>query len=141
MLINLGMSILYSMSPFINIQSGNYTCILVVMQLFAGSTITYLLGEVLHYYGICSIFTLFMASNACQTIFWQAFSPVTKDLGRGPEFEGSVLSFIHLLFSWENKSHAIYESLFRKSQPNLFTLGTTIFIFILFIHLQSILST
>lgn len=138
MLTILGISILYVTFPVLTIQSGNYTSLLVVLQLLGASTIIYFLDQVLDYYGICPIFPLFFASNVCKLIFWEAFSPITVNTGRGPEFEGSVISFVHLITSWADKSHALQESIFRRSQPNLITLGSTIFMFIAIIYLQGI---
>jgi hypothetical protein len=39
------------------------------------------LDEVLGTYGICPVFTLFMAVNTCKSFLWIAFSPVTIDIG------------------------------------------------------------
>jgi len=63
---------------------------------------------------------------------------MTVNKGRGPEFEGSVICLIHLISSWANKTHAIQEAIFRKAQPNLLTLGSTIIIFIAIIYLQGV---
>ena len=87
---------------------------------------------------MCPLYTLFLAANACKVIFWQAFSPITVDTGRGPEFEGSIICFVHLISSWTSKSMAVREAILRKSQPNLSTLGSTIFVFIAIIYLQGI---
>jgi protein transport protein SEC61 subunit alpha len=134
----LGVSLLYVPSVFVSVQSGNYTPILVVFQLFIGSTIIYFFERALDDYGICPMFTLFLAANACKVIFWHAFSPITVDTGRGPEFEGSVICFVHLIFSWPSKWMALREAILRKNQPNLITLGSSIFIFTAIIYLQGI---
>lgn len=138
MLIILTTSILYVQSGLLNIQQGRYNGLLVVIQLFGGGAVSYFLDEILGYYGICCAFTLLMAKNVCKMIFWQAFSPVTIDTGRGPEFEGSVICFVHLLFSWANKARAVHESFFRQNQPNLITLGSTILVFLMVIYLQGV---
>jgi protein transport protein SEC61 subunit alpha len=137
--VTLGISLAYVPSMFMSLQSGDYISILVVLQLFIGSTIIYFLEQILDNYGMCPVFTLYFSANACKVIFWQAFSPITVDTGRGPEFEGSVLCFVHLIFSWTNKSMAVREAILRKNQPNLMTLGSTIFIFIAIIYLQGII--
>jgi protein transport protein SEC61 subunit alpha len=141
MLIILGISILYVyvLSLFPPIQYGNsYNSLLVVLQLFSVSTIVYFLDQVLQYYGVCGAYAIFLASNGCKVIFWQAFSLKTVNAGRGPEFEGSVICIFHLLSTWADKTRAIHESIFRKSHPNLITLGSTIFIFTASIYLQGI---
>jgi SecY len=138
MLTTLSLSILYVQSGFLNIQHGEYNGLLVVIQLFGGGIVSYFLNEILDYYGICCAITLLMAKNVCKMIFGQAFSPVTIDTGRGPEFEGSVICFVHLLFSWANKGLAVHESFFRQNQPNLITLGSTILVFLVVIYLQGV---
>lgn len=137
-LVILGLSILYVCTPlFVEINSaGALTRCLVVLQLAGGGLVVYFLEEVLESYGMCSIFTLFMAANTCRTFFWLAFSPVTVDIGRGPEFDGSLLCLVHLLLSRKNKSQAIYESLLRQNQPNLVTLGSSLFVLVAIIYLQ-----
>ena len=139
-LVILGLSTLYvQCTPlFIEIDSalGALTRSLVVLQLVGGGLIVYFLEEVLESYGMCSVFTLFMAANTCRTFFWLAFSPVTIDIGRGPEFEGSLLCLVHLLLSRTNKSQAVYESLLRQNQPNLITLGSSLFVLVAIIYLQ-----
>lgn len=135
----LGISSAYVPSMFMSIQSGDYTPIFVVIQLFIAGTIAYFLEQILDNYGMCPLFTLFVGANACKVIFWQAFSPITVDTGRGPEFEGSIICFVHLIFSWTNKSMAVREAILRKTQPNLLTLGSTIIVFIVMIYLQGII--
>ena len=94
------------------------------------------MNEVLNSHGLCPVFTLFMAANTCKSFLWLAFSPVTIGRGRGPEFEGSVLCLVQLLLSWRNKSQAVHESLLRLNQPNLVTLGSSLFVLVAIIYLQ-----
>src|SRR5271155_3202398 len=77
-----------------------------------------------------------MAANTCKSFLWLAFSPVTIDVGRGPEFEGSVLCLVQLLLSWRNKSQAVHESLFRQNHPNLINLGSSLFVLAVITYLQ-----
>ena len=124
-------------TPFVEIRSdGALTRFLVVLQLAGGGLVVYFLDEVLDGYGMCSMFTLFMAANTCKTFLWLAFSPVTIDIGRGAEFDGSLLCLVHLLLSRKNRSQAIYESLLRQNQPNLVTLGASLFVLVAVIYLQ-----
>jgi protein transport protein SEC61 subunit alpha len=109
---------------------------LVVFQLAGEGIVVYFLDEVLNSHGMCPVFTRFMAANNSKSFLWLAFSPVTIDLGRGPEFEGSVLCLVQLLLSWRNKSQAVHGSLFRQNQPNLITLGSSLFVLVAIIYLQ-----
>ena len=124
---------MYVQTPLVEIESVGA---LVVFQLAGGGIVVYLLDEVLNSHGMCPVFTLFMAANTCKSFLWLAFSPVTIDVGRGPEFEGSVLCLVQLLLSWRNKSQAVHESLFRQNQPNLITLGSSLFVLVAIIYLQ-----
>jgi len=137
-LVILGISILYLQTPFVKLKSdGPLTRLLVVLQLAGGGLVMYSLDEVLDKYGMCSAFTLFnLAARTCTNFLWLAFSPVTIDIGRGAEFEGSILCLVHLALSRQIKSQAIYESLLRQSQPNLVTLGSSLFVLVTVIYLQ-----
>jgi protein transport protein SEC61 subunit alpha len=116
---------------WIEIQKGEWIPFLVFLQVFVASSLIYYLYMVLDFYGVCGTHTVFLASHACQVVFWQALSPITKDIGRGAEFEGSFTCLVHLLFGWEDKYMAVYETLFRQNQPNLMNLAMTIFVFVL----------
>jgi protein transport protein SEC61 subunit alpha len=129
-----------STTGLFDLLSGDYVPILVVSQLFGSSIIVDLLTEILHSgYGITtSAISLFIATKFCETILWQFFSPVVVNQGRGPEFEGAILCLGHFLLTWTNKVRAIEESLFRKSQPNLLTVGASLLLFVVIIYLQGI---
>jgi protein transport protein SEC61 subunit alpha len=135
--ITLGISILYVNSGLLEIQKN--LSFLVAAQLFIGTLVVHFLDLILDSYGICSTYSLYIMVNGFKLFFWQAFSPVTFDTGRGPEFEGSVLCMLHLLFSWTDKSRAVEEALFRKGQPNVTTFVATIFAYITIIYLQGII--
>ncbi|KAI9298669.1 SecY protein [Neoconidiobolus thromboides FSU 785] len=112
-------------------------CILLVIQLFVAGLIVILLDELLQKgYGLGSGINLFIATNICETIIWKAFSPSTFNTGKGPEFEGAVIAFFHLLFTRRNKFKALNEALFRSNLPNLSNLFATVFVFALVIYLQ-----
>jgi preprotein translocase subunit SecY len=129
-----GLSILHI--EWIELKKGEWVPFLVFLQVFVASSLIYYLCMVLDFYGVCGTYTLFVASHACQVVFWQALSPITKDIGRGAEFEGSLTCLVHLLFAWEDKYMAVYETLFRRSQPNLMNLAMTIFVFVLMTRLH-----
>jgi protein transport protein SEC61 subunit alpha len=123
----------YVQTPIVEIKPvGELTRLLVVLQL---AIVVYLLDEVLDSYRMCPVFTLFMASNTCKSFLWLVFSPVTIDIGRGPEFEGSLLCLTHLLLSWRSKFQAVYESLLRQNQTNLVTLRSSLFVLVAIIYL------
>ncbi|KAI5186851.1 protein transport protein SEC61 subunit alpha [Nematocida homosporus] len=118
---------------------GMSVCLLIVVQLMFSGVIIVLLDELLQKgYGLGSGVNLFIVANICESIVWKAFSPSVYSTGRGPEFEGSVLSFLQLLKIRRNKLEAIYEAFFRKNLPNLFCLASTATMFCLVIYLYNI---
>ena len=59
-------------------------CILLIIQLFVAGMVVILLDELLQKgYGLGSGINLFIATNICETIIWQAFSPSTYNQGKG----------------------------------------------------------
>lgn len=88
--------------------------ILILLQLYFAGFIVILLDEMLQEgYGLGSGISLFIAVNVCEGIVWQSFSPITIKSEQGTEFEGSVVNFIHLLMTKNNKMAAIYHAFYR----------------------------
>ncbi|UYI26690.1 Sec61 subunit [Encephalitozoon cuniculi] len=116
---------------------GTIYCLLLVVQLIFSGIIIILLDELLQKgYGLGNGVNLFIAANVCESIIWKAFSPKVLFTGRGIEFEGSVIALFHLLVVRKNKFAAIYEAFFRQNLPNLFSLLSTILLFVFVIYLQ-----
>ena len=101
-------------------------CLLLIIQLVSASLIVILLDELLQKgYGLGSGIPLFIATNICEPIVWKAFSPSTVDTGRGPEFEGAVVSLFHLLFTWNDEGGALREAFWRDHLPNMYGVFNT----------------
>ncbi len=116
---------------------GAGVCLLLILQLVVAGLIVILLDELLQKgYGLGSGISLFIATNICESIVWKAFSPTTVNTGRGPEFEGALVALFHLLFTWNDKTRALKEALYRDRLPNVMNLVATLFIFLLVIYLQ-----
>ncbi|KAI0684685.1 SecY protein [Cerioporus squamosus] len=112
-------------------------CLLLIIQLVSASLIVILLDELLQKgYGLGSGISLFIATNICESIVWKAFSPTTVNTGRGPEFEGAVVSLFHLLFTWNDKGRALREAFWRERLPNIMNLIATVIVFAVVIYLQ-----
>eukprot|EP00834_Sanchytrium_tribonematis_P008039 NODE_839_length_3588_cov_1.240183.p1 type:complete len:447 gc:universal NODE_839_length_3588_cov_1.240183:332-1672(+) len=111
--------------------------ILLILQLFIAGVIVILLDELLSKgYGLGSGISLFIATNVCETVIWKAFSPTTINSGKGPEFEGAITAFFHLILTRDDKYRAIQEALYRQHLPNLTNIAATILVFALVIYLQ-----
>ena len=111
--------------------------ILLILQLFIAGMIVILLDELLSKgYGLGSGISLFIATNVCETVVWKAFSPTTINTGKGPEFEGAITAFFHLMLTRSDKYRALKEALYRSHLPNLTNLAATLLIFALVIYLQ-----
>ncbi|CAA17802.1 Protein transport protein sec61 subunit alpha [Schizosaccharomyces pombe] len=119
-------------------------CLLLILQLAAASLIVLLLDELLQKgYGLGSGISLFIATINCENIFWKAFSPTTYHIANGVQFEGAVINFVYVMFTWDNKAAALYQAFFRSgltsSQiqlPNLWNFFATLLVFGVVIYLQ-----
>jgi len=67
-------------------------------------------------YGLGSGISLFIATNICENIVWQALSPTTVNTGRGSEFEGAVIALVHLLITRTDKVRALKEGTQKKKK-------------------------
>jgi len=118
-----------------DLGAGN--AILIILQLFFAGIIVIILDELLQKgYGLGSGISLFIATNICESIVWKAFSPTTINTGRGPEFEGAIISLFHLLLTWNDKGRALREAFWRERLPNVMNLIATLAVFALVIYLQ-----
>jgi protein transport protein SEC61 subunit alpha len=139
LIISLGQATVYVMTGLYGQPKdlGAGVCLLLVLQLVVAGLIVILLDELLQKgYGLSSGISLFIATNICESIVWKAFSPTTINTGRGPEFEGALVALFHLLFTWNDKTRALKEALYRDRLPNVMNLVATLAIFLLVIYLQ-----
>ncbi len=112
---------------------------LIFLQLFVSGIIIILLDEMIQKdYGLGNGVNLFIITNLCEHIVWNAISPKAYTTGRSIEFEGCLVSAIHLLIARSNKLVALYELLFRANLPNLSSLIATLAVFITVVYLQAI---
>jgi len=137
--ITIGESVAYVLSGMYgdvrDIGAGN--AILIILQLFFAGIIVIILDELLQKgYGLGSGISLFIATNICENIVWQAFSPTTINTGRGTEFEGAVIALFHLLITRSDKVRALKEAFYRSNLPNLWNLLATVFVFVVVIYFQ-----
>lgn len=139
LIISLGQATVYVMTGLYGQPQdlGAGVCLLLVLQLVVAGLIVILLDELLQKgYGLSSGISLFIATNICESIVWKAFSPTTINTGRGPEFEGALVALFHLLFTWNDKTRALKEALYRDRLPNISNLVATLVIFLVVIYLQ-----
>ncbi|KAF6134648.1 hypothetical protein GIB67_002049 [Kingdonia uniflora] len=87
-------------------------------------------------YGFGSGISLFTATNICENIIWQTFSPTTINSGWGMEFEGAVIALVHLLIRRTDKVCALREAFFRHNLPNMTNLLSTVLMFLVVIYFQ-----
>jgi len=137
----LGQAVVYVMTGNYGIpgEIGAGVCLLIILQLFFAGITVLLLDEMLQKgYGLGSGISLFISTNICEMIMWRAFSPQTvfQASGRGPQFEGAVVSFVHGLFYSDDKLGVFMESMTRPNLPNMTSIINTVFIFGLCIYLQ-----
>jgi hypothetical protein len=140
-IISLGQATVYVLTGLYGQPSdlGAGVCLLLIIQLVAAALIVILLDELLQKgYGLGSGISLFIATNICESIVWKAFSPTTINTGRGPEFEGAIISLFHLLFTWNDKGRALREAFWRERLPNVMNLIATLAVFAVVIYLTGL---
>ncbi len=139
-LITVGEAVAYVISGMYGDLSslGTFNAYLIIIQLVIAGIIVLLLDEVLQKgYGIGSGISLFIAVNICESIVWKAFSPFTiTNEGGNVEYEGAIVSAVHLLLTKPNKIAALHKAFYRTSSANLFNLLTTIVVFLIVIYFQ-----
>lgn len=139
LIISVGQAIVFVLSGTYGQPSdlGWGVCLLLCLQLIAAAMIVILLDELLQKgYGLGSGISLFIATNICESIIWKSFSPTTINTGRGPQFEGAVIAFFHLLLTRSDKTRALKEAFYRQNLPNLSNLLATLVIFGIVVYLQ-----
>jgi protein transport protein SEC61 subunit alpha len=139
-LITVGEAVAYVISGMYGELSnlGTLNAYLIIIQLVIAGVIVLLLDEVLQKgYGIGSGISLFIAVNICENIVWKSFSPFTITNESGSvEYEGAIVSAVHLLLTKSNKIAALNKAFYRASSANLFNLITTIVVFFIVIYFQ-----
>jgi len=138
-LITVGEAIAYVYSGQYGVPSdlGYGNCLAIILQLVCAGLVVLTLDDMLGKgYGLGSGISLFIATNICESIIWKALSPNTVNTGRGPVFEGALVSAIHLMLTRSNKLQALQEAFFRENLPNLMNLLSTALIFLIVIFFQ-----
>ncbi|CAH6718574.1 protein transport protein Sec61p subunit alpha [[Candida] jaroonii] len=116
---------------------GFAVCLLLILQLVFASIIVILLDELLQKgYGLGSGISLFTATNVCEQVFWKTFAPTTTNIGKGVQFDGALVSLVHLLGSRKDKKRALLEAFYRPNAPNMLQLIATIMVFFAVVYLQ-----
>lgn len=139
LLIALGQAIVYVWTGMYGepAELGLFKCIIIIAQLFTATFIVYLIDEMLTKgYGLGSAISLFISCNICESIVWKAFSPYTFNRGRGQEFEGALISLVHLLLTRSDKVRALKDAFYRPDLPNVMQLMATIAIFCMVVYFQ-----
>ena len=135
--ITLSLSVAH-VSSYAQIDNGDYTALYVILQLVLASLVIYLLDKILSYCQIHPSLTLFVLKNSCTTVLKQALSASTFDYGQGPQVEGSLVFLLQSLSTFKSKSLALYQAFFRKGQPNLSSLCSSVAVFLTLMFLQEV---
>lgn len=139
-LITIGEAVAYVISGMYGDLSslGAFHAYLIIVQLIIAGVIVLLLDEVLNKgYGLGSGISLFIAVNICETIVWKCFSPFTINSESGAtEYEGAIVSTIHMLLTKSNKIGALQKAFYRTSSANLLNVITTVVVFFIVIYFQ-----
>jgi len=139
LIITLGEAIAYVFSGMYGSVSdlGYLNAALIIAQLFFAGVVVMLLDELLQQgYGLGSGISLFMATNICESVVWNAFSPHTITRETGTQFEGALVSLVSSVISEKDKIRAVKNAFYRTNAPNLSSLLATAVIFMMVIYLQ-----
>lgn len=139
MVITIGQGSAYILSGMYGTPSdlGFTNAFLILAQLFFASILVLIWDELLQKgYGLGSGISLFIATNICETIVWKSLSPGTVSTASGMQFEGALISLIHLLVTRTDKVRALKEAFYRRNLPNVMNLFSTIFVFAIVIFFQ-----
>ncbi|CAN6232064.1 unnamed protein product [Urochloa humidicola] len=121
---------------------GAMNAALIVLQLVSASAVVAFLDDLLDKgYGLrgASAVSLFSAANTCGKVFWQAFSPVTVNAGRGPEFEGAVLAVAYQAVARAGRgARALFAAVLRGHLPNVMNLLATGLVLLAAVYLEGI---
>ena len=118
-------------------QIGIGNSLFIIFQLVFAGIMVMVLDELLSKgYGLGSGISLFIATNISEKIIWQSFSPFTVTSDRGVEYEGAIITFIHLLLTKKNKLEAVQRAFYRTGAPNLSNLLATVIVFLIVIYFQ-----
>ena len=118
-------------------ELGTGNALLIILQLFFAGLLVLCLDEMLQKgYGLGSGISLFIATNICERVIWQAFSPATINTGRGAEFEGAIIALFHLLLTRTDKVRALKEAFYRQNLPNVTNLLATVLVFFVVVYFQ-----
>ena len=116
---------------------GVIKCMILIFQLVFAGLMVMVLDEILSKgYGLGSGISLFIATNISENIMWKSFSPFTVTSERGIEYEGAIITAVHLLMSKKNKVEAIHRAFYRNNAPNLSNLVATVIVFLVVIYFQ-----
>ncbi|GJM85272.1 hypothetical protein PR202_ga01707 [Eleusine coracana subsp. coracana] len=102
---------------------------LVALQiLFSGIVVIYLDDVLKKGYGLVSCISLLTATNICGNVLWKTLSPMYfTHHGKGTEYEGAVLAWVHLLITRTDMLPAMREAFYRQNLPNVINLLATCF--------------
>ncbi|KAJ3098993.1 translocon subunit [Phlyctochytrium bullatum] len=120
-------------------EIGAGVCGAIMIQLLVAAIVTILLDELLQKgYGLGSGISLFVSAKVTESVFWKAFSPISSFGPRGYEYEGALMSLLHLLFTRKDKFLALKEAVFRSHLPNVSGIIAAVLIFGAMIYVYSI---
>jgi len=141
-----GMVVIFGQAFVYTVFSGVYgsvatlgagNALLIITQLCISAFIVLLLDDFLQKgYGFGSAISLFITSNLCEIIFWQAFSFEVVETMTGPEYYGAFVNLIYVLASGSFSPGALKTAFFRSSLPNISNLLATAVVSLVVIHFQ-----
>jgi len=141
-IITFAQSIFYVMSGMYGSPSeiGVVKTLLLILQLNVSGMIVVLLDELISKgYGFGSGLNLFIATNVCESIIWQTFSPKMTETIQGFQFEGSLIQYIAAIFAGhggDGRFNAIVNAVHRNTLAGIYHSLATFIVFAVAIYFQ-----
>jgi len=135
-------SVFYVMSGMYGSPSdlGVFRTLLLILQLNISGMIVVLLDELISKgYGFGSGLNLFIATNVCETIIWQTFSPKMTETIQGFQFEGSFIQYLAALavgHGGANRIAALINAVHRNALAGIYHSVATFIVFAVAIYFQ-----
>jgi len=130
-------AVAYIMCGMYGTELGLINYLLILIQLLCAGFAVIMLDELLtRGWGFGSGISLFIGTNICGAVVWDAFSPLSYATDSGMQYEGCVLNLFSLLISRQDRIPAIREAFYRTTLPNINQLVITVLTFCLVVFFQ-----
>lgn len=114
------------------------TILMIIFQLVGTTAVIIALDEIVSAgYGVGSGISNFIAGATASTVISSALSFSWVPTIAGPQYQGALVALAHALFKSHAKSRALRSAFYRDHLPNVWSLLTTVALFLASVFVQS----